>query len=61
MINWIPYKEKEPEEGKRYLVTVKYKDNLIVDIDDYYSYGFDDWGDAVVAWAELPEPYKEES
>lgn len=61
MINWIPYKEKAPEEGKRYFVTVKYKGKPIVDIDDYYSYGFDDWHDAVIAWAELPEPYKEES
>lgn len=61
MINWIPYKEKEPEEGKRYLVTVRYKGNLIVDIDDYFVYGFDDWGNAVMAWAELPEPYKEET
>ena len=61
MINWIPYKEKEPEEGKRYLVTVNFNNELLVDIDDYFSYGWDDWHDAVVAWAELPEPYKEES
>lgn len=60
MINWMPYPENEPEEGKRYLVTAKYNGGLIVDIDDYYSYGFDDWNDAVVAWAELPEPPKEE-
>ena len=61
MIEWIPCKEKEPEEGKRYLVTAKYNGGLIVDIDDYYSYGFDDWGNAVIAWAELPDPYKEGS
>ena len=58
---WIPCTEKEPEEGKRYLVTAKYNGGLIVDTDDYYSYGWDDWHDAVVAWAEMTEPYKEES
>lgn len=60
MINWIPFAKKEPAEGKQYLVTVRYKNKLFVDVDDYFSYGWDDWGDAVVAWAEMPEPYKEE-
>ena len=56
---WMPYPANEPEEGKQYLVTVKYNGNLIVDLDDYYSYGWDDWNDAVIAWAELPKPYKD--
>lgn len=55
---WMPYPDNEPKKGK-YLVTVRYKGSLIVDIDDYYSYGFDDWGNAVIAWAELPEPCKD--
>lgn len=56
---WIPFVKKEPTKGKRYLVTVRHNGNLIVDIDDYFVYGWDDWHDAVIAWAELPEPYKE--
>ena len=57
---WMPYPANEPKKGK-YLVTARYKGGLIVDIDDYFVYGFDDWGNAVIAWAEMPEPYKEES
>lgn len=54
---WMSYPANEPKKG-RYFVTVRYNGNLIVDIDDYFAYGWDDWHDAVVAWAELPNPYK---
>lgn len=54
---WMPYPTNEPKKG-RYLVTVRHNGNLIVDIDDYFVYGWDDWHDAVVAWAEMPKPYR---
>lgn len=55
---WIPMSEREPEEGGHYLITARYEGDVIVVSDDYYSYGWDDWKDDVIAWAELPEPYK---
>ena len=60
MPNWIPVAEREPKENKRYLVTVFFNGETYVDIDDYFCYGWDDYGDAVIAWAELPEPYRKE-
>ena len=54
---WTSVHDKLPEEGHSYLVCLE--DGDIFE-DDYYSYGWDDWGDEVVAWMPLPEPYKEE-
>ena len=55
---WIPCSERLPEERSRYLVTVNWRDHVYVDIDDYYCYGWDDYKDAVLAWCELPEPWR---
>ena len=57
---WIPCSERLPEENSRCLVTVNWRDHVYVDIDDYYCYGWDDYKDAVLAWCELPEPWKGE-
>ena len=53
---WIPITEKLPPEGSHVLVSCK---DGFVTADDYFSYGFDDWGDSVTAWMPLPKPYKE--
>ena len=55
---WIPCSERLPEENSRCLVTVNWRDHVYVDIDDYYCYGWDDYKDAVLAWCELPEPWR---
>lgn len=55
---WIPCSERLPEEYGHYLVTATHEGELIVISDDYYSYGWDDFGDSVIAWKELPKPYK---
>ena len=52
---WIPVSERLPKEGSYVLVCCK--DGLI-STDDYFSYGFDDWNDDVVAWMPLPAPYE---
>ncbi len=61
LIKWVPCTERSPEEGKEYLVTAWYNEmgHFIVTTDYFFSYGWDDWKTDVVAWAELPEPYKE--
>lgn len=60
MADWVPTAKEKPKENERYLVTVFFNGETYVDIDDYFCYGWDDYGDAVIAWAELPEPYGEE-
>ena len=56
-IKWFTLSEREPEWFSHVLVTVKSEDEIFVSSDDYYSYGFDDWKDDVIAWAEAPGPY----
>lgn len=58
-IDWFPYDAVKPREGGHYLITARYDGGLIVTTDDFYSFGWDDWGGDVIAWAELPEPYRE--
>ena len=60
MIEWIPVTEQLPEKSGHYLVTLIDDDNgePWVSADDYFVYGWDDFGDEVVAWAEPPEPYR---
>lgn len=58
---WIPVNERLPETNGEYLVTVNTDDGLEVYQDMFWAWGclWDDWGKAVIAWMELPEPYKE--
>lgn len=60
MEKWIPCSKWLPEENGHYLITAKYGTGLYVTCDDYYVYGWDDWGEDVIAWMPLPEPYKGE-
>lgn len=59
---------KMPEEGEEILVTIKgHKENYVEkdtaynDWDGWYLDGGYDWGEDVIAWMPLPEPYKAES
>lgn len=61
---WIPCSERLPEPGEYYLVTKQYfgwncKEYREIDI---AKYDFDGWYIAVtvLAWCELPKPYREE-
>lgn len=61
---WIPVSEDEPKVNREYLVTVIDENGKrIVDRDDYFVYGWDDYGGderfKVVAWMPSPEPYEE--
>lgn len=62
MSYWIPVSERLPEKSGSYLVTTK---NGIVMVGKYDKFITAAWNgqlkNAVVAWAELPEPYKEQS
>ena len=59
---------KMPEEGEEILVTIKgHKENYVEkdtaynDCDGWYLDGGYDWGEDVIAWMPLPQPYKAES
>ena len=62
VIEWIPVREKLPESCKPVLVTIQHgpTDDEVA-ISEYWSDG-SGWGwtinDLVIAWAELPDPYK---
>lgn len=58
---WVLCSDRLPEPGKHYLITTECNGENYVTSDDYFSYGWDDFGDDVIAWMELPEPYREES
>lgn len=63
MVNekWIPCSERLPDDGEEYLVTVQCDGHSIVDIDQCFSYGWDDYGADVIAWMPLPKPYQEDN
>ncbi|MGN1218115.1 MAG: hypothetical protein ACI4TD_09065 [Phocaeicola sp.] len=64
---WHPYPKEDPPKGDDYLITVKengclhtyYTDYEECEDEDYKGYfsGYDN--ECIVAWAELPKPYKE--
>ena len=63
IVKWISMNEREPIQGRNYLVTVTDpfdSTKLYVTDDDYFSYGWDNWGNDVIAWAEKPEPYRKD-
>ena len=69
MSNWISVKDRLPDkDGEEYLVyrrTDEFKESpFCIDIAHWYSvvtenHGFSKYSE-VLAWQELPEPYKEE-
>lgn len=61
-IEWHPYPQEKPSEYGRYIVTVRTFHNneektFFVTFDAFELGYF--WQSGVIAWAELPEPYKE--
>lgn len=69
---WIPVTERLPQESRMFLVTLvdKEDDYVCIDVVWYahpndYSIEFGEWrevptGEKVIAWMQLPEPYKGE-
>ena len=58
-VKWHPYPQERPIEDDDYLITVKYRRARKVTTWDSVNGYFYIEGD-VTAWAELPEPYKED-
>ena len=63
VIEWHPYPQEKPEEYDEYLVTVKDEQDLFTFTTYWLPEGntFIDFSRDIVAWAELPEPYKEQT
>ena len=59
MNKWIPVEEKLPNDARQVLVTIYWGNNdYEVSVAEYWD--LDGWGDLnVIAWQELPKPYKE--
>ena len=56
---WIPVSERLPENKHNVLVTVQNKQNKpFVEIDFISKDEWEAFEDNVIAWKELPEPYK---
>lgn len=57
---WIPISERLPEQANQsYLVTVDYGNDLVCSCQRFFfgeDIGWND--DCVIAWQELPEPYR---
>lgn len=63
VIEWHQYPQEKPEEYDEYLVTVQDGQDLFTFTTYWIPEGntFMDFSRDIVAWAELPEPYKEET
>lgn len=56
---WISVLDRLPDKSGHYLVTVNDNKEIFVTSDDFFlGYLWDDFGDDVIAWMPLPEPYK---
>lgn len=61
---WIPVSERLPEKNDVYLVAVEMAGYPQRDVDGFIGQASRKWekyGNKVVAWMSLPEPYKAES
>ena len=58
-VKWHPYPQERPVEDNDYLITVKYsrRARKVTTWDSVNGYFYIEGN--VTAWAELPEPYKE--
>ena len=61
-IEWHPYPQEKPEEYDEYLVTVQVGQDLFTFTTYWLPQGntFIDFYRDIVAWAEMPAPYKED-
>lgn len=55
-VAWKYCKNEMPKEGGHYRVAAWWRGEIVISEDDLYSYGWDDFGDSVFAWSELPKP-----
>ena len=62
-VKWHKYPNEKPEKYREYIITVNIRQHLYTttsdwmpDLNKFFSYR----NEVIVAWAELPEPYKEE-
>ena len=72
-IKWIPVTDRYPDSSRQVLVTYKYDDEYEIGIGEYWNltpyakkkcpeeFGFGLRHENVIAWAELPKPYTENS
>lgn len=62
VIEWHPYPQDKPYCDDNYIVSVKIGKSEYVTVSMYFDDEFENFYDCeVMAWAELPEPYKEET
>lgn len=63
VIEWHKYSQEKPDEYDEYLVTVQDGQDLFTFTTYWIPEGntFMDFSRDIVAWAELPEPYREET
>lgn len=61
---WHKYPNEKPEKYREYIITVNIRQHLYTttadwmpDLNKFFSYR----NEVIVAWAELPKPYKEEN
>ena len=59
-VKWHPYPQEKPNEKDRYIVALKFGKDLLRSTTDWIpeQNTFLGFGNSVVAWAEVPEPYK---
>ena len=63
---WIPTKTRKPTKAGQYLVTKQQKTGELQRATAHYNPTFDEWSGngnfgKVLAWMELPAPYKEDT
>ena len=63
---WIPTRDRKPAKAGQYLVTKQQKTGELQRATAHYNPTFDEWSGngnfgKVLAWMELPAPYKEDT
>lgn len=59
--SWIPISERLPEEAGVYLVSMNRLGYPQREVDGFVCGRWERFGNDVIAWCKIPEPYKEES
>ena len=60
-VKWHPYPQEKPKKDILYIVTVKIRDKTLTSDLKWSKRKFIFYDKCVTAWAEMPEPYKEEN